>query len=66
MQLARIELEFLIQRAKSSLIPAKAKGKVLGRPQGTTIDQQDFLKKYKNISADLQNGLSVRKADKNP
>ena len=64
MQLARIEREFLIQRVKSGLNHAKAKGKVLGRPKNSVMDQQVFLKKYKNISADLQNGLSVRKAAK--
>ena len=65
MQLARMEREFLIQRVKSGLNHAKlVKGKTLGRPQGSTMDQQDFLKKYKNLSADLQNGLSVRKAAK--
>ena len=63
-QLARMEREFLIQRVKSGLNHAKAKGKILGRPQGSTMDQLDFLKKYKNLSADLMNGLSVRKAAK--
>ncbi|HEX3019569.1 MAG TPA: hypothetical protein VHP36_04675 [Chitinispirillaceae bacterium] len=28
------------------------------------MDQQDFLKKYKNLSSDLKNGLSIRKAAK--
>jgi len=64
MQLARIEREFLIQRVKSGLNHAKSMGKVLGRPKNSVMDQQDFLKKYKNLSADLQNGLSVRKAAK--
>ncbi len=64
MQLARMEREFLIQRVKSGLNHAKAKGKVLGRPKNSIMDQQVFLKKYKNLSADLQNGLSVRKAAK--
>jgi hypothetical protein len=39
---------------KSGLNHAKAKGKVIGRPQGSTMDDQAFLKKYKNLSADLQ------------
>ena len=64
MQLARMEREFLIQRVKSGLNHAKSKGKILGRPKNSTIDQKVFLKKYKNLSADLQNGLSVRKAAK--
>ena len=64
MQLARMERKFLVQRVKSGLNHAKSKGKILGRPHGSTIDQQDFLKKYKSLSADLKNGLSVRKAAK--
>ncbi|HEX3019568.1 MAG TPA: hypothetical protein VHP36_04670 [Chitinispirillaceae bacterium] len=28
------------------------------------MDQQDFLKKHKNLSSDLKNGLSIRKAAK--
>ena len=44
MQLARIEREFLIQRVKSGLNHAKAKGKVLGRPKNSVMDQQVFLK----------------------
>jgi DNA invertase Pin-like site-specific DNA recombinase len=64
MQLARMEREFLIQRVKSGLNHAKSLGKTLGRPKNSTIDDQAFLKKYKNLSADLQNGLSVRKAVK--
>lgn len=63
-QLARMEREFLIQRVKSGLNHAKSKGKVLGRPKNTVMDHQDFLKKYKYLSADLINGLSVRKAAK--
>lgn len=38
---------------KSGLNHAKAKGKVLGRPKNSIMDQQDFLKKYKTLSADL-------------
>ena len=64
MQLARMEREFLIQRVKSGLNHAKSLGKTLGRPKNSTMDDQAFLKKYKNLSADLKNGLSIRKAAK--
>ncbi len=50
MQLARMEREFLIQRVKSGLNHAKSKGKVLGRPQGSTMEQQDFLISYQPYS----------------
>jgi hypothetical protein len=49
---------------KSGLNHAKAKGKVIGRPKNSTMNDQTFLKKYKSLSADLKNGLSVRKAAK--
>jgi DNA invertase Pin-like site-specific DNA recombinase len=64
MQLSRIEREFLIQRVKSGLTRARAIGKTLGRPQGSILDEKSLLKKYKPLSADLINGLSVRKAAK--
>ncbi len=64
MQLARMEREFLIQRVKSGLNHVKTKGKTLGRPKNSTMDDQAFLKKYKNLSADLKNGISIRKAAK--
>jgi hypothetical protein len=51
-------------QTKSGLNHAKSMGKVLGRPKNSVIDQQIFLKKYKNLSADLMNGLSCRKAAK--
>jgi len=64
MQLARMKREFLIQRVKSGLNHFKAKGKVIGRPKGSSIGQQDILKKYKSLSVDLKNRLSVRKEAK--
>jgi DNA invertase Pin-like site-specific DNA recombinase len=59
-----MEREFLIQRVKSGLSHAKSMGKTLGRPKNSTMDEQVFLKKYKNLSIDLKNGLSIRKAAK--
>jgi len=44
MQLARMEREFLIQRGKSGLNYVKAKGKVIGRPKGSSMGQQDICK----------------------
>jgi DNA invertase Pin-like site-specific DNA recombinase len=42
MQLARMEREFLIQRVKSGLNHAKAKGKTIGRPQGSYYESAGF------------------------
>ncbi|MBN1604796.1 MAG: hypothetical protein JW915_24515 [Chitinispirillaceae bacterium] len=39
-------------------------GKTLGRPKNSTMGDQAFLKKYKNRSVDLKNGISIRKAAK--
>jgi DNA invertase Pin-like site-specific DNA recombinase len=63
-QLSRMEREFLIQRVKSGLTRAKSIGKTLGRPQGSIINNESLLKKYKPLSVDLMKGLSVRKAAK--
>ncbi|MDG5817161.1 hypothetical protein QA601_18850 [Chitinispirillales bacterium ANBcel5] len=64
MQLTPMEREFLIQRVKSGLNHAKSIGKTLGRPKNSAMDDQAFLKKFKGLSVDLKNGLSVRKAAK--
>ncbi|MDG5817144.1 hypothetical protein QA601_18760 [Chitinispirillales bacterium ANBcel5] len=39
-------------------------GKTLGRTKYSAMDDQAFLKKYKGLSVDLKNGLSLRKAAK--
>jgi hypothetical protein len=45
-------------------MPNLVKGKTLGRPKNSIMDDHVFLKKYKNLSVDLKNGLSIRKAAK--
>lgn len=59
-ELAQEEKKMLIDRIKSGLNAAKAKGKQLGRPEGKE-DKTKTLKKYPRLAKDLSNGLSLRK-----
>ena len=61
-QFSAMERAFLIDRINSGLAKAKANGKVLGRPQGTTLENCDLLKKYGGLVRDLKARVSVRKA----
>jgi DNA invertase Pin-like site-specific DNA recombinase len=60
-ELAQEEKKILVERIKSGLNAAKAKGKQLGRPEGKE-GKITVLKKYPRLVVDLQNGLSIRKA----
>lgn len=63
-EFARIEREYLIERTKSGLENAKRQGKTLGRPVGTTKDEQAILEEYPSIVRSLKKGLSIREAAK--
>lgn len=58
-ELAQEEKRILSVRIKSGLDNAKAKGKHIGRPEGTTMEKEDILKKYPRLAKDLKNGLSL-------
>jgi|ERR1700757_460416 len=60
-ELAQEEKRILVDRIKSGLNAAKAKGKQLGRPEGKE-DKLVVLRKYPRLVKDLRNGLSLRKA----
>lgn len=62
-EMAQEEKRILVDRIKSGLINAKAKGKRLGRPEGKE-DKQMTLKKYSRLATELKKGLSLRKAMK--
>jgi DNA invertase Pin-like site-specific DNA recombinase len=62
-ELAQEEKRILIDRIKSGLTAAKAKGKQLGRPEGKE-DKSTILKKYPNLVKDLKANISLRKAMK--
>lgn len=61
-EMAAEERRLLSSRIKSGLDNARAHGKQLGRPEGTTLDNSALLKKYSRLANDLRNGLSVRSA----
>lgn len=62
-ELAQEEHKRIRENIISGLNNAKAKGKILGRPEGTT-SIKNILKKYSKLVADLQNGLSLNKCTK--
>lgn len=62
-ELAQEEKRILVERIKSGISSAKAKGKQLGRPRGQE-EKRTLLKKYPRLIVDLQKGLSIRKTVK--
>lgn len=60
-ELAAEEREQTVSRIKSGLEAAKAKGKKLGRPVGTTKDEAEILNRYRYMVKDIQAGLSISK-----
>lgn len=63
-ELAQEEKRILSERIKSGLVSAKAKGKHIGRPDGTRMSNEDILKKYPRMVADLKKGVSLNAAMK--
>lgn len=62
--LARLESEGLSERILSGLEHAKAKGKVFGRPPGSTENDKEILKKHSKVVRMLNDGLSIRNVAK--
>lgn len=63
-ELAQEEKRLLSERVCSAIENARAKGKQIGRPKGTTMNTNELLKKYPRLVEDLRAGLSIRKARK--
>jgi len=63
-QFARMEREQIVQRVRSGLQRAKAQGKIIGRPQGSSENENSILSKYKPVICDIQNNISLRKLSK--
>ena len=59
-EMARNERETLVERVKSGLEEAKRKGKILGRPQGSSISAKHYLAKHADIERMLHKGRSLR------
>jgi len=51
----------IIERVKSGIESAKRRGIHCGRPQGSTLAEQDLLKKYRHVAKDIQAGISLRR-----
>lgn len=63
-EMARNEVETLRERVLSGLAEAKRKGVRLGRPPGSTVSPELFLKKHADIARRLREGHSVRNTAK--
>lgn len=63
-EMGRNEVETLRERVKSGIAEARRKGKIFGRPVGTSITPKDFLRKHADIVRQLRNGQSVRNSSK--
>lgn len=63
-EIARSEVETLRERINSGLAEARRKGVILGRPEGTKIEPEAFLRKHKDILKQLKSGQSVRNTAK--
>jgi DNA invertase Pin-like site-specific DNA recombinase len=63
-EMARNESETLRERIKSGLALARKRGAVLGRRKGTTLTQEQFLQKHKDIARQLKAGQSIRNTAK--
>jgi len=61
---AQMEREQISDRVKSGLAEAKRKGKILGRPTGTTKEAKDILTEYKKVVKKLNEGISIREIGK--
>jgi DNA invertase Pin-like site-specific DNA recombinase len=63
-EMALAETETLRERILSGLEEAKKKGVKLGRPEGTAISKDEFLKKHKDVVRLLKEKHSIRNAAK--
>lgn len=59
-EIAASERETLVERTKSGLEEARRKGKVLGRPVGSTISTAELIAKHPDIAKLLKAGQSIR------
>lgn len=63
-EIAQNERETLSERVKSGLVHARAQGKTIGRPAGSSLEDEALLKKYRKLAQDLAAGISLRKCEK--
>jgi DNA invertase Pin-like site-specific DNA recombinase len=63
-EFSRLERETLVERIHSGLEQARRRGKVLGRPEGTTKDDAALLKEYSTVVRNVKQGFSLRQVAK--
>jgi DNA invertase Pin-like site-specific DNA recombinase len=61
---ARSEIETLVERIKSGLAEARRKGKVLGRPKGSSMQPMALLERHRDVVRQLRAGQSIRNSAK--
>lgn len=61
---AEMERNNMLERQRQGIEIAKAKGKYKGRLYGAVMNDEEFLKKYKKVKQELENGESLRRAAK--
>ena len=61
---AEMEKTNMLERQKSGIEIAKAKGMYKGRLYGSVMSDEDFLLKYKKVKQELEHGESLRRASK--
>jgi DNA invertase Pin-like site-specific DNA recombinase len=63
-EMARSEIETLVERIRSGLAEARRKGRVLGRPKGSRVQPAAFLERHRDIVRQLRAGQSIRNCAK--
>lgn len=63
-EMARAEKETLVERINSGLAEARRRGRTLGRPVGSTMDDAALLAKHAGVVKLLRSGQSIRHAAK--
>jgi DNA invertase Pin-like site-specific DNA recombinase len=63
-EMARNEADTLRDRITSGLAEARRRGKILGRPKGSALSADVFLKKHRDIVRQLRARQSIRNAAK--
>lgn len=61
---AEMERDTIVFRIKSGLENAKRKGKILGRPEGSSKTPEQFLSENKRVVKELEKGTSIRNTAK--
>ena len=59
---SEMERDNMLERQRQGIAIAKAKGVYKGRLYGSRMTDEEFLKKYKKVEAELKNGESLRRA----